>query len=267
MLPSTSLLSRSFSRFYTPAGAFWCGTIILWLLVLTLTPIAEWVAGAQTFPFMATLGVLAQFSAVLVTLGLGWKAHHIFTAFVIVTLGTWLAEYIGTQTGFPFGNYHYSNLLQPQFAGVPLIIPLAWLMMLPAAWAVTAALLQKHADSPLIFSVFSGFVFTAWDLYLDPQMVARDLWVWENPGGYFGIPFINFFGWWLTSTLLTLAVRPSFDRVTRRRLMVIYTLTWIFQAIGLGIFWGQPAPAFFGFIVMGFFAGGGWWQEWQTEHE
>jgi hypothetical protein len=43
--------------------------------------------------------------------------------------------------------------------------------------------------------------------------------------------------------------------------MIIYTLTWAFQAIGLGIFWAQPGPAVVGFLCMGLFVGWSWWQE------
>jgi hypothetical protein len=32
---------------------------------------------------------------------------------------------------------------------------------------------------------------------------------------------------------------------------MIYTLTWILQVVGLGIFWGQPGPALIGFVAMG----------------
>jgi putative membrane protein len=82
-------------------------------------------------------------------------------------------------------------------------------------------------------------------------MVARGLWIWNEGGGYFGIPWVNFAGWWLSAASLTLIVRP--DSLPRRPLLVIYTLTWLFQALGLGLFWGQPGPALIGLLVMGAF--------------
>ena len=39
---------------------------------------------------------------------------------------------------------------------------------------------------------------TAWDLAMDPMMVAGGHWVWEQTGSYFGIPLQNYWGWWLT---------------------------------------------------------------------
>ncbi len=90
-------------------------------------------------------------------------------------------------------------------------------------------------------------------------MVARGLWAWDHPGGYFGIPWVNFLGWWLAASLITLLIRPR--DLLRGRLMVIYTLTWIFQAIGLGLFWDQPGPALVGFLGMGTFAVLAWRKE------
>lgn len=227
-----------------------------WLLALTATPIAGWISGNDTFPVMATIGVLAHVTATLVALHLGWSLHQIARLVVIVGLVTWVAEFIGSRTGFPFGEYAYTDALQPQLGHVPIIIPLAWLMMLPPAWAVTQSILKTQ--SRWLFAAVAGLVFTAWDLYLDPQMVARELWIWDKPGGYFGIPWVNYFGWWLVSAIVTFIVHPR--DLPKYPLMIIYTLTWLFQAVGLGIFWGQPGPAICGFLGMGIFAILAWWK-------
>ncbi|MBL8055303.1 MAG: carotenoid biosynthesis protein, partial [Anaerolineales bacterium] len=145
--------------------------------------------------------------------------------------------------------YRYTDLLQPQVLGVPALIPLAWLMMLPPAWAVAAALVRPRERAP--FALVAALAFTAWDLYLDPQMVARGLWVWAEPGGYFGIPWVNFLGWLVTAFVITFVCGPA--DLPARPLAVIYTLTWLLQAVGLGFFWGQPGPALAGFLGMGVF--------------
>ena len=47
--------------------------------------------------------------------------------------GQW--SMLGVTTGMPFGRYHYTSALQPQFFGVvPLAIPCAWLMVAAGAW-------------------------------------------------------------------------------------------------------------------------------------
>jgi putative membrane protein len=185
-------------------------------------------------------------------------------ALAVVSGGAWAVETLGSATDFPFGAYDYTDALQPQLAGVPVVIPLAWFMMLVPAWAVAEVILANHRDNlgswyaPL-HAALAGAAFTAWDLYLDPQMVAHELWSWDYPGAYFGIPWLNFLGWWMAATLLTLLIRPR--RLPRRRLMAIYTLTWVFQAIGLGLFWDQPGPALVGFLSMGIFVVWAWRKE------
>jgi putative membrane protein len=230
-----------------------------WGLVMIATPIVLWTVGELAFPLMASLAVLAQFAASLTAArqppcGLSLPA----LARLSLTAGgaAWLLEFIGQSTGWPFGRYYYTAALQPQVGGVPLLIPLAWLMMLLPAWAITQSILSGQRPRlgrayPLAFAAVAGLVFTAWDLYLDPQMVSRGLWVWPDGGAYFGIPLQNYFGWWLGAAAITLIARPPSLPVAPLRL--VYIVTWLLQAIALGIFWGQPWPALFGFTGMGVF--------------
>lgn len=234
----------------------WLTALIGWLLVLIATPIGLWTVAGDIFPFLASLGVLAQLGATLSALSLGWQARRILATGVVVIGITWLVEIIGVRFAIPFGRYTYSAALQPQVGGTPALIPLAWLMMLAPAWGATQAILGSQKARLkgwywLAFSSLAGIIFTAWDLYLDPQMVQRGLWVWEETGNpsFFGIPWSNYGGWWLTATLITWIIRPNDLPV--QPLLVIYSLTWIFQVIGLGVFWGQPGPALAGFVGMG----------------
>lgn len=238
----------------------WTLGLAQWLVVLIATPISMWFAGDEVFTALATLGVMAQALVVLLGLASGWTAGRVAWTAAATAVFTWAAEAVGSHTGLPFGEYRYTELLQPQIGGVPLLIPLAWFMMLPPAWAVTEMILRPQRSRLgsaywLVFPALAGVVFTAWDLYLDPQMVGRGLWVWLQPGGYFGIPWLNYFGWWLTASVLTALLRPS---QLPRQLVWVYILTWIFQAIGLGVFWGQPGPAVVGFLGMGVFVAGAW---------
>src|SRR3989440_5709403 len=39
----------------------------------------------------------------------------------------------------------------------------------------------------------------AWDLGMDPtRSTIRHLWIWEQGGGYFGVPLTNYLGWFFT---------------------------------------------------------------------
>lgn len=229
---------------------------LVWLAFMIAMPIVDWLTRGELYPQLATVGVFLQLVASLAALRWAWPWPRIVLVLLMVAALTWLAEWIGSTTGLPFGKYAYSALLQPQLAGVPLLIPLAWLMMLPPTWAVVSAVVSSRHR--LAFAALTGVAFTAWDLYLDPQMVARGLWTWAEPSGYFGIPWINFFGWWLTSSVVTYVIAPREFDAARRPLALIYTLTWALQAVGLGLFWGQPGPALVGFVAMGVFMWAFW---------
>ncbi len=224
--------------------------IVFWVLTMISLPILGWILGENALIRGMSFGVLMQASAVIIILYVAWGWQRALKTVLIVAVFTYLAELLGSQTGFPFGKYHYTDLLQPQLAGVPLLIPLAWLMMLPPAWAIAAIILGKNANK-LRFALVSALALTAWDLFLDPQMVGWGFWVWETPGIYFGIPLSNYLGWILTSFLITLLANPK--NLPLGPLSLVYVLTWILQTIGQGIFWSQPGPAVIGFLVCGLF--------------
>jgi lycopene beta-cyclase len=230
-------------------------TLILWVLTMISLPIVGWTWGEAALIRGMSVGVVMQAIAVLTILRNAWGLSRTLRTLAIVAVLSYFAEWLGSKTGFPFGAYHYTDALQPQLAGVPLLIPLAWMMMLAPAWAIAKIITPKH-DNPklpltIIYSLISALAFTAWDLFLDPQMVGWGFWIWATPGVYFGIPFSNYLGWLLVSFLLTLAARPR--DLPLGPLAVIYALTWFLQSIGQGIFWGQPGPAAFGFVGMGIF--------------
>jgi putative membrane protein len=223
--------------------------LVAWVVTMISIPILRWVMGDRVLPWGVITGVLLQVTAVLAMLRNAWGWRETLRVVLIVTPLAWLVEYIGSTTGIPFGAYHYTPALAPLLGGVPLVIPLAWLMMLPPAWAVASAITGQHRGWR--FVGVTALAFTAWDLFLDPQMVAWGYWVWAEPGAYFGIPLVNFLGWLLCAALITLAVRPQEPPVLP--LLVIYIITWFLQSVGLAVFWGMFGPALFGFAGMGLF--------------
>ena len=220
-----------------------------WVLTMISIPIMRWVIGDSVLHWGVIASVLLQAAAVLAVAQAGWGTRETLHMLALVLPLAWLVERVGSTTGIPFGAYHYTEALAPLLGGVPLIIPIAWLMMLPAAWAVAAAI--TGAQSGWRFVAVSAAAFTAWDFFLDPQMVHWGYWVWHEPGGYFGIPWVNFSGWLLASALITWLVRPK--PLPQAPLIAIYTITWLLQSVGQALFWNMPGPALVGFFTMGFF--------------
>jgi putative membrane protein len=129
----------------------------------------------------------------------GWKNLAFF--FLVTFAVSFTFENLSVRTGFPFGLYHYSpelGLMQ-----VPLIIIFAYFSMGYLSWMMAHILLSQY-QSPLqgirIFLVplTASFIMVMWDLTIDPiSSTLQGLWVWHEPGAYFGVPISNFFGWFL----------------------------------------------------------------------
>lgn len=226
--------------------------LTLWALTMMALPIARWIIGDSAIPAGVTIAALMQATAVFLIVQAQWGSRATLRTFVLVAILTWLAEAIGSKTGIPFGEYSYTDVLQPQLSGVPMLIPIAWFMLLPAAWAIAQAI-TNTISNPLqrraAFVVVSAMALTAWDLFLDPQMVGWGFWVWANPVGYFGIPWVNYMGWLLVSGLVTFIVNPAPLRFMP--LALVFGMVCFFQTIGQAVFWNQPGPAFFGCLAMG----------------
>ena len=129
-----------------------------------------------------------------------------------------LAEAVGVRSGVPFGEYAYADSLGPKVLDVPVIVPLAWLMMAYpclllgrrlARWRAqvgTARRVRKpstsraaakrrtaaqitgasrrrtgHPGMGPVAILAGGLTLASWDLFLDPQMVAAGHWSWAHP--------------------------------------------------------------------------------------
>jgi putative membrane protein len=221
-----------------------------WTLIFISVPIFRWIFGEDGLTFGIALGVLAQVGAVLFVVARVWGVRACAQIAAVVVVAGWALEFIGHTTGFPFGGYDYTPRFQPQLGGVPLLIPLAWLMMMPPAWGMASLITGK--DHGAAFVVVSAAAMTAWDFFLDPQMVTWRAWVFDDPGSaaYVGmIPWTNFVGWLLASAVITVLARPQ--TLPALPMLVIYGITWALHVIGQLFFWGLPASAVVGGVIMG----------------
>ncbi len=111
-------------------------------------------------------------------------------------------------TGFPFGNYHYTENLGPKLGTVPLLIRPAYFAMCYVSWSLAHIMLDKfdhRADALQRFAVpvIAAFIMVMWDLSMDPsRSTLSRAWIWHDGGSYFGVPFVNFMGWYFTVYLI-----------------------------------------------------------------
>jgi len=203
---------------------------------------------------------------VLLTVGLGFalSVGHALATRGRRTAGTLLAvatggglavEAFGVATGFPFGEYSYSADLGPRLLGVPLVIPLAWTWMAWPAWLAAVRVTSRPAPRVLL----AGVGLAAWDLFLDPQMVAAGYWVWADPvpalPGVPGVPVGNYLGWLAVAlammTALALAQPRAAPDPADAPMYALFLWTYAAQILAHAVFLDLPASAAWGALGMG----------------
>jgi uncharacterized membrane protein len=211
-------------------------------------------------------------SHALATRGAAWTARLV----LVVVPGAFAAEAVGVATGVPFGSYTYAHSLGPLLLGVPLLVPLAWLMMaypcLLMGRTLTARLLPKDVapqgfwKQRLVVAVVAGAALAAWDVFLDPQMVDAGHWTWADPSpglpGIAHVPLTNLFGWLLVAVVLMAIVELALPwssataRPTRVETVppaLLLGWTWVGGVVGNAVFFQRAWVAVWGGVLLGLF--------------
>ena len=197
---------------------------------------------------------------------LNWKtALAIFVVAFSISLG---AELAGTTTGYPFGPYAYTTQLGYLIGGrVPFNIPTSWFFMLYASLAICGRFLKADDGnaSRWRWAVVAALVLTAWDVSMDPAMVATTHWLWHLPAHdsvarriflsdlFYGMPLTNWLGWLATGCIVAramLAIVPPSEwaaHVSPTRLpLVLYAVNGVFPILicaGRGMWWAVALGA------------------------
>jgi putative membrane protein len=158
---------------------------------------------------------------------LGWR--HTLLFFGITVAVSWSYEHVGVETGLIYGAYHYTDALGLKLGHVPIIIPIAWFMMIYPSYIITNLIGsgrqmmtrdKKNNNNPITLvqilwlSFLSAVIMTAWDLVVDPYLSGptERAWIWEDGGQYFGVPLHNFGGWLLTTFTIYFIFRLLSER-------------------------------------------------------
>ncbi|MGH8869986.1 MAG: carotenoid biosynthesis protein [Actinomycetes bacterium] len=164
------------------------------------------------------------------------------------------AEVAGSRTGYPFGEYTYTDALGWQVLDVPVVVPLAWAMMAYPALVVARRLTRRVV--PLV----GGLALASWDLFLDPQMVDAGHWRWVDVGaelpGVSGVPAQNFAGWLAVSIVLMalLHVLLPGGNGPEGVPATLYLWTYASSVAAAAVFFDRPGVALVGGVVMGLVA-------------
>ncbi|HKD09145.1 MAG TPA: carotenoid biosynthesis protein [Bryobacteraceae bacterium] len=184
----------------------------------------------------------------------GSRGMSMFAVFCL-GFGT-LAESLSLRIGFPFGRYHFTDVMGPKLFQLPVLLALAYLGIGYVAWAL-ALLILGYDRKPIrgmrafALPILAALVMTSWDLSMDPVWAALDhAWVWEEGGAFFGVPITNFFGWFVTAYLYYQAFalycrrRPVRIPTARQNFWLTAILVYAVCALGNLLILKQPmAPS------------------------
>jgi putative membrane protein len=150
-----------------------------------------------------------------------WTAVGFVVAFV--------CEYSSTRNGFPFGLYHYLDAATRDrelwLANVPFMDSLSFVFLSFVSWATARRILgatPREDESgeiswrPAVL-ILGAALMVAIDLVCDPVSLRGDRWFlgqiyyYEYPGIFFGIPLTNFLGWAFVA-LAVLATMAGLER-------------------------------------------------------
>lgn len=190
----------------------------------------------------------------------GTRGPRTAAAMVLLTAGVGLlAELVGVRTGVPFGRYAYApGRLGPVVGGVPVVIAAAWTVGAWPAWCAA----RLVARTPVARVLLATLGLVAWDLYLDPQMVADGRWAFTAAGpalpGLPGVPLTNLLGW----TCVGLVVSAGLVALEHRRPVpvtpageavpvALYLWTWLGSGLAHLVFLDLPVSGAYGLLGTG----------------
>ena len=233
------------------------------IAAMVATPL--FVQGEVERRWLAYVVVIGFFVAATAASWLVHDVRAVWAAVVVMTISL-AVEVVGSRTGFPFGDYEYGSALQPKLLGVPLLVAVAWTMITLVVYGM-----YEHTRLSLVGRTIAGACsITAWDVFLDPQMVAEGYWTWQQRGASFrGIPLVNYGGWFITAVVMLVLVHMMMTVATGRRAAqqhhdviqaehtarslasLMYLVISVLSTIGFLLFFADGIVALVGAFAMG----------------
>jgi putative membrane protein len=178
-------------------------TSILWVLAAAYAvALVANISFGLGIPIAVVLLISVAFALIHGAVRYGWTGIVAFVVICLVVSN--ILENTSILTGFPFGHYHYTDALGPKLFLVPLLIGPAYFANGYFAWVIGNVLIgevRRGSSTFLTLAVpfIAAFVMVMWDLTFDPRAsTIQHQWIWEQGGGYFGVPLTNYLGWFFT---------------------------------------------------------------------
>jgi uncharacterized membrane protein len=186
--------------------------------------ILAYIVGGLIFRYLVPVDLFFGLSIALLLFALAQSFYEIGWAktlafFAVTSIVGFLAELLGTTSGFPFGKYVYGDFLGPKILGVPEVVPLVWFVIVYLCFSQSFGSQQLRAISPkrtITMIALTSFGIMAWDLIVDPMFSAYGYWTWapDNYGAkLYGVPLTNFAGWFAVSFLMLSLIVLAFRKM------------------------------------------------------
>jgi putative membrane protein len=154
------------------------------------------------------LFVQALFSTIILIEAAGKKLSFISVS--LIFLFSLLIETVGVITGYPFGNYRYTDTLQPLlFSTVPIAIGFAWITLSVNSFLIVKYFLRNRNTFLLI--ILSGALIAYIDILLEPfASFVNNYWIWRNGN----IPIQNYLSWFFIGMMFSFILNKFLDKIS-----------------------------------------------------
>ena len=115
--------------------------------------------------------------------------------YALPALMGFLVEMLGTNTGFPFGEYSYSSILGPGLLGTPFLIGVLWWVLLRSFNDV----FSRISSNKTMISLATGLGMLLLDIFIEPVAIGLGFWEWQAAE----VPLENYMAWFVLSFVFT----------------------------------------------------------------
>ena len=138
----------------------------------------------------------------------GWPNKAWWRALAVAWTGGYLAEVVGVNFGWLFGDYTYGSALGFQWLNVPILIGVNWFLVLTGVLQIAVRILpnavRNRRDGIWWIALLGAFLAFAFDYLVEPVAVKLGYWQWLGSGE---IPIYNYVCWILISFVLLIILQ------------------------------------------------------------
>lgn len=143
----------------------------------------------------------------------------------------------------------YSNSFSIILGDVPLAIVFGWAVLLYGLYDTF-----RHSNTMFYSALRVAVLMVLLDFVLEPVAIYVGLWQWQHSIGYYGLPYNNFFGWFLYAFLVMFSLWKFHARKGLIKFIYMFSLITV-PGLIIGLLWYRVPLAVQPVVWWGGFAG------------